>query len=72
MPEAMLPSIDVQWQKVLEKTDGIIHEDAVRKWILPTVPVSLSQNELILAVEENFQKQYIESRLGALFGDVVQ
>ena len=72
MPEEMLPSIDVQWQKVLEKTDGIIHEDAVRKWILPTVPVSLSQNELILAVEENFQKQYIESRLGALFGDVVQ
>ena len=65
-------SIEMQWQKVLEKTDGIIHEDAVKKWIQPTIPISLENNELLLAVEEDFQKQYIESRLGALFGDVVQ
>ncbi len=71
MPEEMILSIESQWQKVLEKTDGIFHEDTVKKWILPAVPVSLKQNELVLAVEDTFQKQYIESRLGALFGDVV-
>ena len=71
MPEEMILSIESQWQKVLEKTDGIFHEDTVKKWILPAVPVSLEQNELVLAVEDTFQKQYIESRLGALFGDVV-
>ena len=31
------------WQKVLDKTSGIIHEDAVKKWILPIVPVSLAK-----------------------------
>ncbi len=60
------------WQKVLDKTSGIIHEDAVKKWILPIVPVSLKDKELLLAVGEDIQKQYVESRLGALFGDVIQ
>ena len=60
------------WQKVLDKTSGIIHEDAVKKWILPIVPVSLNDKELLLAVGEDIQKQYVESRLGALFGDVIQ
>ena len=72
MSEEKTPAIESLWQKVLEKTDGIFHEDTVKKWILPAVPVSLEQNELVLAVQETFQKQYIESRLGALFGDVVQ
>ena len=57
MPEEMILSIESQWQKVLEKTDGIFHEDTVKKWILPAVPVSLEQNELVLAVEDTFQKQ---------------
>ena len=30
-----------EWQKVLEKTVGIIHEDAVKKWIAPMIPVAL-------------------------------
>ena len=72
MSEEKTPAIESLWQKVLEKTDGIFHEDTVKKWILPAVPVSLEQNELVLAVQETFQKQYIESRLGALFGNVVQ
>ena len=60
------------WQKVLDKTSGIIHEDAVKKWILPIVPISLKDKKLLLAVGEDIQKQYVESRLGALFSDVIQ
>ena len=72
MSEKKSSSIESQWQKVLEKTDGIIHEDVVNAWIAPSVPVSLEGNELVLAVDLPGRKQYIESRLGALLGDIVQ
>ena len=51
-------NLAVLWQTVLDKTSGIIHEDAVKKWILPIVPVSLKDKELLLAVGEDIQKQY--------------
>ena len=60
------------WQKVLEKTDGIIHEDVVNTWIAPCVPVACEGHELVLAVDVAARKQYIETRLGALLGDIVQ
>ena len=66
------PAIEHLWENVLKKTDGIIHEEVVKKWIAPMVPVSLSDREIVLAVNEPFAKQYVESRLGVLFGDVVQ
>ena len=66
------PALAQEWQKVLEKTVGIIHEDAVKKWIAPMIPVSLEKKELILAVDTIFNKQYIEQRYLVLFGDAVQ
>ena len=72
MSEEQTPAITAMWQKVLEKTDGIIHKDAVKKFILPIVPVSLEKNEFVLAVKEAFTKGFIESRYGALLGDVIQ
>ena len=65
-------SIESQWQKVLEKTDGIIHEEVVKQWISPMIPVSLENRELVLAVDISARKQYVESRYGVLFGDIVQ
>ena len=65
-------SIEIQWQKVLEKTDGIIHEEVVKQWISPMIPVSLENRELVLAVDISARKQYVESRYGVLFGDIVQ
>ena len=61
-----------EWQKVLEKTVGIIHEDAVKKWIAPMIPVALENKELVLAVDTIFTKQYIEQRYLVLLGDAVQ
>lgn len=65
-------SIEIQWQKVLEKTDGIIPKDAVKKWISRIFPVSIDGNELILAVADSFTKQYIEPRYLVLLEDAVQ
>ena len=72
MSEEMTPAIESQWQKVLEKTDGIIHEEVVKQWISPMIPVSLENRELVLAVDISARKQYVESRYGVLFGDIVQ
>lgn len=65
-------AIESQWKKVLEKTDGIIHEEVVKQWISPMIPVSLENNELVLAVDVVTRKHYVESRYGVLFGDIVQ
>ena len=72
MPEETTPTIESLWQKVLEKTDGIIHEEVVKQWISPMIPVSLENRELVLAVDISARKQYVESRYGVLFGDIVQ
>ena len=72
MPEETTPTIESLWQKVLEKTDGILPKDAVKQWISRIVPVSLDNNELILAVTDAFTKQYIEPRYLVLLGDAVQ
>ena len=69
--EKSLP-IEHIWQKVLEKADGIIPKDAVKQWISRIVPSALKNNELILAVQDVFTKQYIEPRYLALLGDAVQ
>ena len=65
-------AIERQWEKVLEKTDGIIPKDAVKQWISRIVPVSLEKNEFVLAVADAFTKQYIEPRYLVLLGDAVQ
>ena len=72
MSEERTPSIDELWKKILTKTDGIIHKDAVDKWISHIVPLSLEKNKLVLAVQDVFTKEFIVSRYGALLGDVVQ
>ena len=72
MSEEMTPAIELQWQKILEKTDGIIPKDAVKQWISRIVPVSLDGNELVLAVADSFTKQYIEPRYLVLLEDAVQ
>jgi len=72
MSEEMTPAIESQWQKILEKTDGIIPKDAVKQWISRIVPVSIDGNELVLAVADSFTKQYIEPRYLVLLEDAVQ
>ena len=72
MPAKPTAPIAQQWEKVLQKTDGIIPKDAVKQWISRIVPVSLKKNELILAVQDAFTKQYIEPRYLVLLGDAVQ
>ena len=59
------------WQKVLKETDGILPKEAIKQWILRIVPISLENNELVLAVADEFTKQYIEPRYLVLLGDAV-
>ena len=40
------------WQKVLKETDGILPKEAIKQWILRIVPISLENNELVLAVAD--------------------
>ena len=72
MSEEKTPSLERQWKKVLDKTDGIIPKDAIKQWISRIVPVSAEQNELTLAVADTFTKQYIEPRYLVLLGDAVK
>ena len=72
MSEEKTPSLERQWKKVLDKTDGIIPKDAIKQWISRIAPVSAEQNELTLAVADTFTKQYIEPRYLVLLGDAVK
>ena len=72
MSVAPTSTIQSQWKKVIEKTDGIIPKDAVKQWISRIVPISLNKHELVLAVADAFTKQYIEPRYLVLLGDAVQ
>ena len=71
MSEEKHPPVTALWRQILEKTDGILPQEAVKQWISRIVPVSLEEHELVLAVQDAFTKQYIEPRYLTLLGDAV-
>ncbi|EKU71144.1 chromosomal replication initiator protein DnaA [Selenomonas sp. F0473] len=63
------PPVAALWRQILEKTDGILPQEAVTNWLPRIAPVTLDENELVLAVPDTFTKQFIERRYLVLLSD---
>lgn len=69
MSDEKHPPVAALWRQILEKTDGILPQEAVTKWLPRIVPLAQNGNELVLAVTDAFTKQYIEQRYLVLLSD---
>ena len=69
MSEEKHPQITALWRQILEKTDGILPQEAVTKWLPRIVPITQNGSELVLAVPDAFTKQFIEQRYLVLLSD---
>lgn len=56
------PDALVVWEKVLDEVTDEINAPSLRVWFEGTVPVALSNDQLVVSVPNQFAREYIESR----------
>src|SRR5579884_3321362 len=59
------------WQSALTALERTFSKPIFEMWIKPMQPVSLSGNELLLAVQNKFARDWVENRLKAQIAEVL-
>ena len=57
---------DALWSEVAGRLKGALNDSAYRTWFGEARPVAISNGELLVAVPNNFTREWIETHFGSL------
>ncbi len=66
MEQALGVTADALWSEVAGRLKGALNDSAYRTWFGEARPVTISNGELLVAVPNNFTREWIETHFGSL------
>ncbi|MGI6575129.1 MAG: chromosomal replication initiator protein DnaA [bacterium] len=64
--------LDALWKKTLNKIENELSKPSFETWVKPTQPLQITNNTLIIAVPNEFARDWLETRYATIISETLQ